>query len=112
MLGFGALVEAQATAVGDIADLGQVAVEARGVSETQGIDARGDEVLFVFEGMKRGLEVSEGGGDTALSIDGEVLRRCAGKEDGHGIYDLRFGAVVVIYAYECAGEGEGLAVGG
>ena len=59
MLGFGASVEAQSATVGDIADLGEVSVEARGVSETQGIDARGDEVLFVFEGMKRGFEVAE-----------------------------------------------------
>ena len=83
MLGFGALVEAQAASVGDIADLGQVAVEARGVGETEGIDARSDKVLLVFEGMESGFEVAEGGGDAALSIDGDALRRIAGKSNGH-----------------------------
>ena len=52
-------MKAQAAAVWHIADFGHIAVEARRPSEAQGIVARRDEVVFVFEGGECCLEVAE-----------------------------------------------------
>ena len=59
VLGDGASMEAQAASVWHIADFGHIAVEARRPCEAQGIVARRDEVVFVFEGGECCLEVAE-----------------------------------------------------
>ena len=59
MLGDGASMEAQAATVWHIAYFGHIAVEARRPCEAQGIVARRDEVVFVFEGGECCLEVAE-----------------------------------------------------
>ena len=70
VLGDGAPMEAQAAAVWHVAYFGHIAVEARRPREAQGIVAGRDEVAFIFEGMKRGLDGAGMGDHFAFSVDG------------------------------------------
>ena len=65
-------MEAQAAAVWHIADFGHIAVEARRPSKAQGIVARRDEVVFVFEGGECCLQVAEVGDYFACAVRGFV----------------------------------------
>ena len=87
MLGHGASMEAQAATVWHVADFGHIAVEAGRPCEAQGIEAGRDEVAFVFEGMKRGLDGAEMGDHFALAIDGLVLGGGTMKGNLHTLFD-------------------------
>ena len=73
VLGCGASMKAQAAAVWHIADFGHITIEARRPSKAQGIVARRDEVVFVFEGGECCLEVAEVGDYFAFAVHGFVL---------------------------------------